>query len=459
MNSFYKRRFALLIAISVAVTVALTVAAAFVGVNMFGYDFEGEGTEQSPYLISSDADMKALSIMSSTSDGADTEGKYYRLTRDVKVYGAKRTQSVNGFAGVFDGDGHSVEIIGAMFNNLADTAVIKNATLRLDSRVRIDDDFADTKASYISHHGGEAKIENVTVDCDLVIEPEAGTGRNDNTPTLYTLIRSSNSVEFHACTLDIDISIRGGRISNRTVMLYALKHSILRDSSVDLTIRAEFGSSSPWLDLSSNASGCRLDYTLELIDRADKDYADKFKYKDYTFDEAFSYSGYSIVFGSFYQGNDYKLGLNMIYRNRTDCFKTINHDYHGSPTVDVDFALSIDASEVETFTKDGFVFAERGDELFLLEYIGDDEDATVPSFGGKYSAYSVCSFAFYNKHPKRVIYPAEITAIGSKPYADDLSAVVFRGTTEQYKKLDTGYNRPMSAFCQITCSDGTYRYL
>lgn len=104
-------------------------------------NFEGEGTEASPYLIKNSDDMIALS--QSVSDGHTYRGKFFRVANNFSMKGAKRAYQAAGdvnarFAGVFDGNGKTIsdlEINGMGFNyqgvfGYVDTvATIKNLTL------------------------------------------------------------------------------------------------------------------------------------------------------------------------------------------------------------------------------------------------------------------------------------------------------------------------------------------
>ncbi len=96
-------------------------------------DFSGNGTESSPYLLYSKADLEALtSVMS---NGWTTSGKYFKVMRDIDGI----TTSIGGntaFEGYFDGNGYSIEvdIDGAgsvgLFSALDPGAVVSNVTVK-----------------------------------------------------------------------------------------------------------------------------------------------------------------------------------------------------------------------------------------------------------------------------------------------------------------------------------------
>ena len=84
--------------------------------------FEGEGTEQNPYLIQSAADMLALSRYTKGKSFTDTN-TYFKLTADIDLSAeswipiCSSNESgwvgeANSFNGNFDGDGHTVTFVG-----------------------------------------------------------------------------------------------------------------------------------------------------------------------------------------------------------------------------------------------------------------------------------------------------------------------------------------------------------
>ena len=73
-------------------------------------EFRGQGTEESPYLITSAAELAGLVTLGRTA----TTDKYYRLTTNVDISAAQWYKStagnneINVFNGTFDGDGNTV---------------------------------------------------------------------------------------------------------------------------------------------------------------------------------------------------------------------------------------------------------------------------------------------------------------------------------------------------------------
>ncbi len=75
---------------------------------------EGEGTESSPYLISSTADWQTFARLVNTM-GNNYEGKYIRMTADIDANGLSvggtmddTNTIMRAFSGTFDGDGHTL---------------------------------------------------------------------------------------------------------------------------------------------------------------------------------------------------------------------------------------------------------------------------------------------------------------------------------------------------------------
>lgn len=68
------------------------------------FKFDGEGTEESPYLIKNGED---LSMFSNFLNSGEYAGAYFKLTSDIDMTGEKYT-TVASFTGTFDGDGHVI---------------------------------------------------------------------------------------------------------------------------------------------------------------------------------------------------------------------------------------------------------------------------------------------------------------------------------------------------------------
>ncbi len=104
-----------------------------------GGTLTGEGTESSPYLITSAADWDLLSNHINNG-GTDYNGKYFKLTNDISVttmLGYRNASNVDiPFVGTFDGDGHTLTVaikyngsMAAPFGAVCNT-VIKNLNVK-----------------------------------------------------------------------------------------------------------------------------------------------------------------------------------------------------------------------------------------------------------------------------------------------------------------------------------------
>ncbi|MDR1185415.1 MAG: FIVAR domain-containing protein, partial [Coriobacteriales bacterium] len=99
----------------------------------------GDGTEASPYLIASVADLQWMRTMITTTATAnDYRGLHYRLTADINMKDVEDWGSLNGntvttaFTGTFDGNGKTisnVKIVAAV-NNYGFFGVINGATIK-----------------------------------------------------------------------------------------------------------------------------------------------------------------------------------------------------------------------------------------------------------------------------------------------------------------------------------------
>lgn len=140
--------------------------------NVVPIPFEGEGTEQSPYLLKTKDDLVNLSVMTSTRK-QQFAGTYFALANDIDMeYSADflgisydKSDVNNQFAGVIDGGGHTLHkllidkmawkvrpeddpdnkggqpdnancsLYGGFVGRLAATGVVKNLTVAADARI------------------------------------------------------------------------------------------------------------------------------------------------------------------------------------------------------------------------------------------------------------------------------------------------------------------------------------
>lgn len=152
---------------------------------------QGEGTENSPYLISNLAELKWFrdQVDLQSSDGTTQfTGKYFKLTNDINldedndgiVENWNPIGSMSGdhgsFKGIFDGDGHTisnlyVETAGnglGLFARTAGNAVIKNLTINNATLKSTNN--SNYLGAVVANSCASTKIENVHVTGKLNIE-------------------------------------------------------------------------------------------------------------------------------------------------------------------------------------------------------------------------------------------------------------------------------------------------
>ncbi len=128
--------------------------------RMVFYTFSGEGTEVSPYLITTASDWNGLA--NNVTLGTTYSGNYFKLTEDISVT-TMVGLSNNNFNGIFDGDGHTLTInyttaeedcgpfhytYGATIKNLITTGTINTS--------------AKHAGGVVGHNGtGKLTLENV----------------------------------------------------------------------------------------------------------------------------------------------------------------------------------------------------------------------------------------------------------------------------------------------------------
>lgn len=122
-------------------TIGLTVLTALAG---RAQTYSGDGTEASPYRISTPAEFNAFAA--AVTAGEAYAGKFFQLTADLtftealpaaQVGDGSRLNDIKGFGGVFDGNGHSMagvkmessQLSGGLFSYILAGGTLKNLTL------------------------------------------------------------------------------------------------------------------------------------------------------------------------------------------------------------------------------------------------------------------------------------------------------------------------------------------
>ena len=107
-----------------------TIAGLLIAINAFAYS-GGNGSEDSPWLISLSADLQELAT--AVNAGTNYAGKYFRLTRDLTGFaggiGYVNATTTRPFSGTFDGDGYGIALTTrGLFCRLLN-ATVKNLTV------------------------------------------------------------------------------------------------------------------------------------------------------------------------------------------------------------------------------------------------------------------------------------------------------------------------------------------
>lgn len=157
-------------------------------------DFEGEGTEEDPYII--DSKETLLKLVEKSQEGKDYGGMYFKQTADIVLndtsvaewYAAEDAQQwgvIKAFGGIYDGDGHIIEglLIDKEWNQpyaemmlgfigSAQNCTVKNLGFK---GMRIVVTYGDGATGTVSDgsiggivaygKGATAAIENCMVDC------------------------------------------------------------------------------------------------------------------------------------------------------------------------------------------------------------------------------------------------------------------------------------------------------
>lgn len=159
----------------------------YTAINTSSISFEGEGTESAPYLIKTIDDLKAMAEATNLY-GETYAGKYFRMANDIDFNSsafdgiASDEFASKPFAGIFDGDGHSIHNMeinkvafdsegnidtwdsygyGGLFGQLADGGIVRNLTIAGDCKLT----FHYLSGAVVGYNDG--LIENCTNHADI----------------------------------------------------------------------------------------------------------------------------------------------------------------------------------------------------------------------------------------------------------------------------------------------------
>lgn len=152
----------------------------------FEKPFDGNGTEESPYLINGYNDLKKLA--DKVNSGTEYTGCYFKQTADIDLLGKiwkpiggtdtsdkLTTFKLRRFAGIFDGNGKTISNMMAigeqeagLFGRTADGSVLKNITIVDSQAAATITDSAETNKSYVGlilGMGGSSISDCIVKNC------------------------------------------------------------------------------------------------------------------------------------------------------------------------------------------------------------------------------------------------------------------------------------------------------
>lgn len=159
-------------------------------------ELDGDGTEESPYLIASASDLIYVAAATNNySDGKDRQGPantaYYKLTADIDLAGVSwygiGSPWGNKFSGTFDGNGHVIynltlasnQAVNGLFRTTAAGAEIKNVGIASGAStvaIEANNDANVYIGNFIGEATGSVTIENCFNAASLTVE--ANNGKN-----------------------------------------------------------------------------------------------------------------------------------------------------------------------------------------------------------------------------------------------------------------------------------------
>ena len=174
--------------------------------------FAGSGTEESPYLIESATDWKALAYL--VNNGyANFSGKTLKLTADIKlteVYSTGNSVVMAGvstsdntkFRGIFDGDGHTMTLNITDYsdnNYCAPFRYIKGATIK---NLHVTGSIIKWYEKNAGGLVGKAEGSNIIRDCRSSVDISVPTYHDASSGGLIGELRNGNTTQITNCLFD-----------------------------------------------------------------------------------------------------------------------------------------------------------------------------------------------------------------------------------------------------------------
>ena len=166
--------------------------------------WSGSGTENDPYLISSAADWNELSTNSQSNTYA---GVYFRLTEDISVGTmiGSESDATGRFAGIFDGNGHTLTVsYDVTQNHAAPFRNVNNVTIKnliVEGSIKTNQKYA---AGIIGRVRGVTSIENCRVSVQITDNTSG-----DGTDGGFVGVNDNGALTITGCVFDGIINMPG----------------------------------------------------------------------------------------------------------------------------------------------------------------------------------------------------------------------------------------------------------
>lgn len=177
-------------------TLTMPNADVLVNANLDAIPWEGEGTEDAPYVISYTVQWYLLAQR--VAEGTDYSDKYFRLAKDITVTRMVGTDGQHAFSGTFNGDGHTLTL---NYNTTEEYAApfrfVKDATihdLTVDGTINTSNQFA---AGFIGQTEGTTYINNCHSSVTI-----SSTVSGDGTNGGFVGIMHSGETTISGCLFD-----------------------------------------------------------------------------------------------------------------------------------------------------------------------------------------------------------------------------------------------------------------
>ena len=164
--------------------------------------WSGNGTEESPYLITSESDWNNLSTL--VNGGANYSGKYFQLTNSISVSNMVGASESNSFKGTFDGAAHTLTFnkgtSGSRFSEsyCALFRYVYGATIKN----LIVDGVIYSNKYYASGLIGRAKGSNRITNCRISVTIDCSYNGYSNNGGLIGWLTGGNTTTIEGCVFD-----------------------------------------------------------------------------------------------------------------------------------------------------------------------------------------------------------------------------------------------------------------